>query len=57
MNIFVFVLSLVLFVLGLFIMGQAFYVQGAEFVVFLGGILVTSLGVFIPIHILKRVDG
>ena len=57
MNIIGFVISLVLFVLGLYIMGSAFSVTGAEFVVFIGGILVSSIGVFIPIHILKRVDG
>jgi hypothetical protein len=52
-----FVVSLVLFVLGFYIMGNAFYVIGAEFPVFLGGTLVTSLGLFIPVHILKRIDG
>jgi cytochrome c biogenesis protein CcdA len=52
-----FVVSLVLFVLGIYIMGNAFYVEGAEFPVFIGGILVTSLGLFIPVHILKRIDG
>ena len=57
MNIIGFVISLVLFVLGFYIMGNAFYVDGAEFPVFIGGILVSSLGVFIPIHILKRIDG
>jgi cytochrome c biogenesis protein CcdA len=56
-NIIGFVISLVLFVLGLYIMGQAFYVEGAEFPVFIGGILVTSLGIFVPVHILKRIDG
>ena len=57
MNIIAFVVSLALFVLGLYIMGSAFSVTDAEFVVFIGGILVSSIGVFIPIHILKRVDG
>jgi len=56
-NIIGFVISLVLFVLGIYIMGSAFYVAGAEFPVFIGGILVTSLGLFIPVHILKRIDG
>ena len=51
------VVSLALFVLGLYIMGEAFYVEGAQFPVFIGGILVSSLGVFIPVHILKRIDG
>ena len=57
MNIIAFVVSLALFVLGFYIMGNAFYVTGAEFAVFIGGILVSSIGVFIPIHILKRIDG
>ena len=56
MNIIGFVVSLALFVLGLYIMGSAFYVTGAEFPVFIGGILVTSLGLFIPVHILKRIN-
>ncbi|MBU1588598.1 MAG: hypothetical protein KKH51_11725 [Actinobacteria bacterium] len=57
MKIIGFVVSLALFVLGLYIMGEAFYVEGAQFPVFIGGILVSSLGVFIPVHILKRIDG
>jgi len=56
-NIIGFVISLVLFVLGFYVMGSAFYVTGAEFPVFIGGILVSSIGVFIPIHVLKRIDG
>lgn len=57
MNIIVFVLSLVLFVGGFWVMGSAFYVPGIESLVFGAGLLLTSLGVFIPIHFLKRVDG
>ncbi len=57
MKIIGFVVSLVLFVLGFYIMGNAFYVEGAEFPVFIAGILVTSFGLFIPVHILKRIDG
>ena len=57
MNIIGFVISLVLFVLGFYVMGSAFYVTGAEFPVFIGGILLSSLGLFIPVHILKRIDG
>ena len=57
MNIIGFVVSLVLFVLGFYIMGSAFYVTGAEYLVFLGGILCSSLGLIIPVHILKRIDG
>lgn len=57
MNIVAFIISLGLFVAGLYVMSSAFYVDGAEFVVFLGGILLSCLGVFIPIHVLKRIDG
>ena len=57
MNIVAFVISLGLFVGGIWIMGSAFYAVGLEFPVFLAGILCTSLGVFIPIHVLKRIDG
>ncbi|MEP6478601.1 MAG: hypothetical protein ABJB03_04370 [Rhodoglobus sp.] len=57
MNIIAFVISLVLFVGGFFVMGNAFYVTGFEGPVFFAGILVTFLGVFIPIHVLKRIDG
>lgn len=56
-NIVAFVISLALFVAGFYVMGSAFYVEGAEYLVFLGGILMSSLGVFIPIHVLKRIDG
>lgn len=56
MNIFGFVISFALFVGGIYLMGEAFYFEGLESVVFIGGILVTSLGVFIPIHIMKRID-
>ncbi|CAN5316178.1 hypothetical protein BH09ACT5_BH09ACT5_01140 [soil metagenome] len=56
MNIIGFVVSLVIFVLGFYVMGSAFYVTGAEFPVFIGGILLSSLGLFIPVHILKRIN-
>ena len=56
MNIIAFVISLALFVLGLYVMGEAFYVVGAEFPVFIGGILLSCLGVAIPVHVLKRID-
>lgn len=57
MNIIAFLISIVLFVGGLYVMGSAFYVVGAEYPVFIAGILVSSLGVAIPIHVLKRIDG
>ena len=56
MNIIAFVISLVLFVGGFYVMGSAFYVTGLETLVFLAGILICSIGVMIPIHVLKRID-
>jgi hypothetical protein len=56
-NIIAFVVSILLFVGGLYLMGSSFYVEGWEYLLFLGGILASSLGVAIPIHVLKRVDG
>ena len=57
MKLIAFLVSLALFVGGLFIMGHAFYVPGFEAPLFIGGILVTSLGLALPVHVLKRVDG
>jgi len=51
-----FVVSLLLFVGGIYIMGEAFNVKGLETLVFIGGILVTTLGCAIPVHLLKRID-
>lgn len=57
MNFIVFVVSLVLFVGGFWVMGTAFTVPGLESLVFFAGILCSALGVGIPIHVLKRIDG
>lgn len=57
MNIIAFVVSLVLFVGGFYVMGSAFYVPGWESVLFVLGILCTTLGFIIPVHVLKRIDG
>lgn len=57
MNIIAFVFSLALFVAGFYVMGSAFYVVGLEAPVFFAGIICSSLGLFIPVHILKRIDG
>ena len=57
MNIIVFLISLVLFVGGFWVMGSAFYVPGIESLVFFLGILCSAAGIFIPIHLLKRIDG
>jgi len=56
-NIIGFLVSLVLFIGGFYLMGSAFYVTGFEAVVFFAGIVCSSLGLFIPVHILKRIDG
>jgi hypothetical protein len=56
MNVVAFIISFALFVGGLYMMGSAFQLVGFELVMFLGGILVSSLGVAIPIHVLKRLD-
>jgi len=56
-NIIGFIVSIALFVGGIYVMGSAFYVPGLELVVFLAGMLASIIGVFIPIHVLKRIDG
>ena len=57
MNIIGFIVSIALFVGGIYVMGSAFYVPGLELVVFLAGMFASIIGVFIPIHVLKRIDG
>jgi len=52
-----FIVSIGLFVGGIYVMGSAFYVPGLELVVFLAGMFASIIGVFIPIHVLKRIDG
>ena len=56
MNVVAFVISLALFIAGLFIMGSAFALESNHALVFFAGIIVTSLGVAVPIHVLKRID-
>ncbi|MCY7412828.1 MAG: hypothetical protein LH471_07310 [Salinibacterium sp.] len=56
MNIIGFVVSLALFLGGFYLMGSAFYVPGFELALFLSGILASTLGVIIPIHVLNRID-
>jgi len=57
MNVIAFVVSLALFVGGILLMGYSFSIEGYEFLSFFAGILVTSAGVALPIHVLKRIDG
>ena len=56
MNVVAFIISFALFVAGLFIMGSAFALEAHHALVFFAGIIVTSLGVAVPIHVLKRID-
>jgi hypothetical protein len=56
MNVFAFLVSLVLFVGGIVILGYSFSVEGWELAVFFAGILTSTLGVVIPVHVMKRID-
>ncbi|HEY9497832.1 MAG TPA: hypothetical protein VIQ78_02275 [Terrimesophilobacter sp.] len=57
MNAIGFVVSFVIFVAGLYLMGIAFDVsEDLGFVTFGGGLLAVTVGVFIPVHIMKRID-
>jgi hypothetical protein len=57
MNVIAFVVSLGLFVGGILLMGYSFSNEGYELLSFFAGILITSIGVALPIHVLKRIDG
>ncbi len=56
MQIVVWFLSFVIFVAGLLMMGYSFEMPGLELVMFFGGILVISLAVAIPAHVLKWIE-
>ncbi len=57
MNAFGFVISFALFALGLYLMGIAFDVpENLGLVTFGGGILAVAAGIFIPVHIMHRVE-
>lgn len=57
MNVVAFIVSFGLFVGGLYMMGSAFQVaEGWHLPFFLGGILVTTIGIMLPIHVFKRLD-
>lgn len=57
MNAIGFVISLVIFVAGIYLMGIAFDVaENLGLVTFAGGIAAVTIGVFIPVHIMKRID-
>ncbi|GAB3606944.1 hypothetical protein GCM10027413_23530 [Conyzicola nivalis] len=57
MNVIAFVVSLGLFVGGILIMGYSFDFEGFQLPSFFAGLLITSAGVALPIHVLKRIDG
>ncbi|MFM9878522.1 MAG: hypothetical protein ACKVOG_11850 [Rhodoglobus sp.] len=57
MNIIGFLVSIIIFIGGFFIMGNAFYVPGFEALVFFLGIVTSVIGIAIPVHLLKRIDG
>lgn len=56
MNIVAFIVSFLLFVGGIWLLGAAFSATGYELLVFFGGILCSTLGIFIPFQLLKRID-
>ena len=56
MNAIGFVVSLGLFVGGLLLMGYAFTTTGYELAMFAGGLAAATLGILIPIHLLRRLE-
>lgn len=56
MNILAFIVSFGLFLLGIWLFAFAFQTPGYESVTFIGGIVACTIGVVIPIHVLKRID-
>ena len=56
MKIIGFIAALVFFLAGIYVLALAFQVVGYETVVFIGGILLISIGVAIPMHLMKRID-
>ncbi len=57
MNAFGFVISFALFILGIYLMGIAHDVaENMGLITFSAGLLVVSAGVFIPVHIMHRID-
>jgi hypothetical protein len=56
MNIVGYIVSFGLFVVGVYLLGAAFSFEGIEAYVFFAGILAVSAALFIPAHILQRVE-
>lgn len=57
MNIVAFVIGFILFVGGIVLFGYAWDGTSFDGIMFTGGLLAVSLGVAVPYHLLKRVDG
>ena len=57
MNVFAFLIAIVLFVGGLALFAYSFYAVGFEGVMFVGGILAVAASIALPVHVLKRIDG
>ena len=56
MNIIGFAVSFLCFVGGIYLFSSAASFPGFESLAFIGGVLIASLGLFIPVHIMKRID-
>jgi hypothetical protein len=56
MKVFVFLISIGLFLLGFWLFGVAFSAPGYEAVVFFSGIVAVAIGFGIPVHVLKRIS-
>lgn len=52
-----FLLSFGLFIGGIFLLGRSFSVPGAEFALFAGGLIMSTLGIMVPMHVLRWFDG
>ncbi|WP_227497231.1 hypothetical protein [Planctomonas psychrotolerans] len=56
MNIVGYIVSFGLFIVGVYLFAAAFSFEGIEGYVFFAGIMAVSAALFIPAHILQRVD-
>lgn len=56
MNVFGFLVSFVLFLGGIYMLGSAFSIEEHQAILFIGGVLVSCIGVALPIHLYKRIS-
>lgn len=56
MNVFGFLVSFVLFLGGIYMLGSAFSIEEHQALLFSGGVLVSCIGVALPIHLYKRIS-